>query len=124
MVIATRESLGATLTGNGGTTLTAHASRKMEGARHARDFVPAAARRQNIPLLNPRSVPLATKSPRTNANAPSPAPVPVQPRSTFGADAQKMAAEMRAKNFAPAAPTAGPVPGGGVILNSLLRRAQ
>lgn len=48
----------------------------------------------------------------------------VMPRPTFGADAQKMAAQMRSKNFAPQGPTAGPIPGGGVILNSLLKRAQ
>jgi len=58
------------------------------------------------------------------ANAPSPALIAIQPKSTFSADAQKMAAEMRSKNFAPQDPTAGPVPGGGVILNCLLKRAQ
>lgn len=57
-------------------------------------------------------------------NAPSSEPVQVMPRPTFGAEAQRMAAEMRSKNFAPAAPTAGPVPGGGTILNGLLKRAQ
>jgi hypothetical protein len=58
------------------------------------------------------------------ANAPSPATVAIEPKSTFSADAQKMAVEMRSKNFATQDPTAGPVPGGGVILNSLLKRAQ
>lgn len=58
------------------------------------------------------------------APAPSPSPVSVMPKPTFGADAQKMAAEMRSKNFAPQGPTAGPLPGGGNILNGLLKRAQ
>jgi hypothetical protein len=62
--------------------------------------------------------------PAAATSSPSPEPVGVLPKPTFGADAQKMAAEMRAKNFAPAGPTAGPIPGGGNILNGLLKRAQ
>jgi len=58
------------------------------------------------------------------AAGPSPEATQVMPRPTFGAEAQRMAAEMRTKNFAPAAPTAGPIPGGGNILNGLLKRAQ
>jgi hypothetical protein len=54
----------------------------------------------------------------------SPEPTQVMPRPTFGAEAQKMAAEMRSKNFAPQAPTAAPMPGAGNILNGLLKRAQ
>jgi len=39
----------------------------------------------------------------------SPAPVAVQPKSTFEPNVQKT--EMHSKNFAPAAPTVGSIPG-------------
>jgi hypothetical protein len=68
----------------------------------------------------------AVGTPTTNdanpaPNAPSEAPVPVMPRSTFSADAQRMAAQMRLKNLQPVAPTAGPVAAGGQILNGILK---
>lgn len=55
------------------------------------------------------------------APTPSPGPMAPPPVAPPSASAQKTAANQRMKNLQPGAPTSGPVPGEGRLLNTILR---
>jgi hypothetical protein len=65
----------------------------------------------------------SVEAPETSVQAPSaPETVPVLPAPTFGVDAQRQAARTRLQTLAGQEPSKRPIPGGGQVLNGLLRQ--
>jgi hypothetical protein len=80
------------------------------------------------PVLKPKNVPQGPASPRlkapptiANTVPPGPAPQPAPAVKQATAGIQKAVLNQRGKNSAVGAPTTGPAPGAGRILNSILK---